>query len=247
MPETIGGARAAPLSTVTRDLRLSDKVTEQLTEAITSGHFPIGSRLPSERELGDQLKVSRTVIREAVRSLAAMGLITVTAGRGVEVASDRKTSHVPTMRLIVKGFGEIDYGKVHEVRVPLEGQAAALAAARATPEDVARLREICERHAAHIERGNLTASGREDLAFHEAIAQLAGNPLLLAMYRSLAEVLNQVRTPARHNAEVAESGLRAHRWLLDCIANGNPEAARLAMERHLSEADRVWKGEQPAT
>lgn len=242
MPRSAAQTSTRKLASVPRDLRLSDKVTEQLTEAITSGQFPVGSRLPSERELGDQLKVSRTVIREAVRSVAAIGLVTVTAGRGVEVVSNRKSGGVSTMRLVVKGFGEIDYAKVHDVRVPLEGQAAALAARHAKPDDVQRLRAICDRHAAHIAKGNLAGSGKEDLAFHDEVARLAGNPLLLAMYRSMAEVLSQVRSPARHNAEVAEAGLRAHRWLLECIANGDPDAARSAMERHLIEANRVWGG-----
>jgi len=73
-------------------LRLPDKVAEQLTDAIMSDRISPGSRLPSEDELGEQLKVSRTVIREAVRSLAALELATVTAGRDVEVAVDPNRS-----------------------------------------------------------------------------------------------------------------------------------------------------------
>jgi GntR family transcriptional repressor for pyruvate dehydrogenase complex len=232
------------LNSVQRDLRLSDKVAEQLTEAIMSGRIPPGSRLPSERELGDQLKVSRTVIREAVRSLAALGLVTVTAGRGVEVAADPKAAS-SSMRLMVRGYGEMDYGTVHEVRVPIEVQAAALAAERASKKDIERLREICNRHAKHIEKGDLAAAVEEDYAFHDEIANLAGNPLLKAMYASLSEVLSEVRTPARHSAEVAESGLKAHRWLLECLAARDQTAARGAMEKHLAEAERIWRGEKP--
>jgi GntR family transcriptional repressor for pyruvate dehydrogenase complex len=232
------------LSSVQRELRLSDKVAEQLTDAILSGQIPAGSRLPSERELGDQLKVSRTVIREAVRSLAALGLVNVTAGRGVEVAADPKAAN-PSMRLMVRGYGEIDYGTVHEVRVPIEVQAAGLAARRATKKDIARLRKLCDRHAVHIANGDLPAAVEEDYAFHNEIATLAGNPLLKALYGSLSEVLNEVRTPARQSAEVAESGLRAHRWLLECMAAKDEVAARGAMERHLTEAERIWRGKKP--
>lgn len=229
-------------TSVPRDQRLSDKVVDQLTDGIMSGRLAPGSRLPSERELGDQLGVSRTVVREAVRSLAALGLVTVTAGRGVEVTADPKAASL-SMRLNIRGYGEVNYGTVHEVRVPIEAQTAALAALRATDADIERLRAICNRHAAHIEAGDLSAAGQDDLEFHDLIADLAGNPLLKAMYASLAEVLNDVRTPARHNAEVADSGLRAHRWLLECLANRDPVAARGAMERHLAEAERIWRGE----
>jgi GntR family transcriptional repressor for pyruvate dehydrogenase complex len=230
------------LGSVKRDLRLSDKVTEQLAEAIMSGHFPPGSRLPSERELGDQLEVSRTVIREAVRSLAAHGLVTVTAGRGVEVATDRHAGATQSMRLMVRGYGEMDYDKVHEVRVPIEVQAAALAAQRAKPEDIARLRALCDLHGEQIAAGDLAAAGQTDLQFHDEIAALADNPLMKAVYYSLYDVLKDVRSPAVHSTEIAESGLRAHRWLLDCIAAGDADAAKSAMERHLAEAERQWSG-----
>jgi GntR family transcriptional repressor for pyruvate dehydrogenase complex len=232
------------LSSVQREQRLSDKVAEQLTEAIMSGKLSPGSRLPSERELGERLKVSRTVIREAVRSLAAVGLVTVTAGRGVEVAVDQRAVASQSIRLMVRGYGEIDYGTVHEVRVPIEAQAAALAAGRASPEEIELLRAICDRHGEYIAAGDLIAAGKEDLAFHDKVISLAGNPLLSAMYLSLAEVLNDVRSPARHDAGVAEAGLRAHRWLLDCLAAGDEAAARSAMERHLADAERVWRGSQ---
>jgi GntR family transcriptional repressor for pyruvate dehydrogenase complex len=231
-----------PLTSVPRDLRLSDRVAQQLTDAIMSGQLAPGSRLPSERELGDQLKVSRTVIREAVRSLAALGLVTVTSGRGVEVANDPQSA-TPSMRLTVRGYGEIDYSTVHEVRVPIEVHAAGLAAKRAGEDDVQRLRDICDRHAEYIAKGDLAGAVKEDLAFHNEIASLSGNVLLKAMYASIAEVLNDVRTPARHKVEVAESGLRAHRWLLDCLAAHDEAAARSAMDRHLADAERIWRGE----
>ena len=64
------------------------------------------------------------------------------------------------------------------------------------------------------------------------------------LYQSLAEVLKDVRSPVQHNADVAEMGLRAHRALLDCIAANDGEAARSAMDRHLSEAARQWRIEQ---
>ena len=233
-------------NSITRDERLSDKVTRELGQAIEGGRFKPGDRLPSERELGDQFQVSRTVIREAVRSLAATGHVTVTAGRGVEATYDSKAVAARSMRLIVKDFGELEYSAVHEIRVPIEVQAAGLAALRASDEAIGRLRDICDEHERCIAAGDLQSAGAADLEFHDQLARLAGNPLLLAMYQTLAEVLKEVRTPALHSAEVAESGLRAHRWLLECIAARDPAAARGAMERHLSEAERIWRGEPPA-
>src|SRR5580658_7923454 len=92
-----------PYNSVARAQSLSDKVAEQLTEAITSRRLPPGKLLPLERDLGEQFKVSRTVVREAVRSLAARGLVRVTAGRGVEVIEGSSDNVAASMRLMVRG------------------------------------------------------------------------------------------------------------------------------------------------
>jgi GntR family transcriptional repressor for pyruvate dehydrogenase complex len=231
---------------VVREGRLSDRVAAQIADAITTGKFSTGARLPSERELCGMFDVSRTVIREAVRSLLGSGLITVTAGRGVEVSYDPDAPKPLPNRLSVKDLGELEYSTVHEIRVPIEVQAAGLAARRAKPEEVDRLRAIVDEHEGHIAAKDLEAAGISDLAFHDEVARLAGNPLLLSMYKTLTDVLEVVRTPVRRSAEVAKSGLRAHRWLLECIAAGDANAARGAMERHLAEAERIWSGELPA-
>src|ERR1700737_2664008 len=125
-----------PFRSVARAPSLSDKVAEPLTEAIVSLQVRPGERLPSERDLGEKFKVSRTVVREAVRSLAARGLVRVTSGRGVEV-SEVDSGHVAaSMRLLVRGREGLDYGKVHEVRTAVEVQTAGLAAQRAQPENL---------------------------------------------------------------------------------------------------------------
>lgn len=226
---------------VTRDARLSDKVTRQLSDAIEGGRIPKGERLPSERELGEQFQVSRTVIREAVRSLIATGHVAAKAGRGVVVSYDPAGARAQTMRLIFKDYGELEYSQVNEIRMPIEIQAAGLAALRASPEDIAELRRICDSQAAHIETGKLEGSAADDLAFHHHIARLADNPLLLGVYETLAEVLKAVRRPILHDIDVANAALREHRWLLECIAAGDPNAARGAMERHLLEAQQNWQ------
>jgi GntR family transcriptional repressor for pyruvate dehydrogenase complex len=230
-----------------REGRLSDRVAAQITNAITSGKYKRGARLPSERELCAVFDVSRTVIREAVRSLLGSGLITVTAGRGVEVSYDPDAPKSLPMRLNVKDLGELEYSTVHEIRVPIEVQTAGLAALRASEAQVEGLREIIEAHEKHLDDGDLEAAGKTDLAFHDELARLASNPLLLSMYKTLTEVLEVVRTPARLNMNVAKAGLRSHRWLLECVAAGDVNAARGAMERHLAEAERVWSGQLPAS
>lgn len=230
---------------VSRERSLSDKVTEQITEAIISRQVRPGERLPSERELGARFNVSRTVIREAVRSLVARGLVRVTSGRGVEVSEVGSGNVAASMKLLVRGY-ELDYEKVNEVRSAVEVQTAGLAARRARPEDVERLRQLCDEHQASLDRGDAEAASEYDFQFHSELTRAAGNELLIAMLDSISDVLREVRHQAMVQPHVSEDGLKAHRRILKAISAGDPKAARDAMARHLADAERVWRGETAA-
>jgi GntR family transcriptional repressor for pyruvate dehydrogenase complex len=227
---------------VSRTPSLADKVAEQLTEAIVSRKILPGERLPSERDLGEKFKVSRTVVREAVRSLVARGLVRVTSGRGVEVSEIDGSNVAASMRLLVRGHEGLDYGKVHEVRTALEVQTAGLAAERARPEDVARLRQLCDDYQRSLEQRDFATASELDFQFHRELTRATDNELLLAMLDSIADVLREVRTQGITRPHVAEEGLRAHLRILKCVSSGKPEAAREAMSEHLAEAERVWRG-----
>jgi GntR family transcriptional repressor for pyruvate dehydrogenase complex len=241
-PRPVPETSSHPFRSLSRAPSLSDKVAEQLTDAIVSKQIRPGERLPSERELGDQFKVSRTVIREAVRSLAAQGLVRVTSGRGVEVNEFGSDGVAASMRLLVRGHEGVDYGKVNEVRTAVEVQVAGLAAQRARPQDLQRLSQICDDHQNSLEKGDLAAASEFDFQFHRELTRSADNELLLAMLDSIAEVLREVRYQSMAEPHVGEEGLKAHRRILKCVKSGNPQAARAAMAEHLAEAERVWLG-----
>jgi len=227
---------------VAREPRLSDKVSELLTDAIVSGKYRPGDRLPTERELGDQLGVSRTVVREAVRSLAARGLVTVTSGRGTEVSAINSGTVAASMRLLVRGHEGLDYSKVHEARTAVEIQAAGLAALRANPEDLTRLRQLCDDQERSLEADDLGAASEHDYQFHRQLSKASGNELLLAMLDSISDVLREVRNQAMALPHVGEAGIKAHRAILKCVIARDFDASRKAMQKHLAEADRTWRG-----
>jgi GntR family transcriptional repressor for pyruvate dehydrogenase complex len=230
-----------PFRSVARELNLSDKVTEQLTEAILSRQIPPGEKLPSERALCEKFKVSRTVVREAVRSLSARGLVRVTSGRGVEV-NELGSGHVAdSMRLLVRGHEGLSYGKVNEVRTALEVQTAGLAAQRITTAGLAQLEQICDDHERSLQEEDLAAAGEFDFQFHRELTRAADNDLLLGMLDSISDVLHEVRHQALTRPHVGEEGLRAHRRILKAVKSGNVNASREAMAQHLAEAERVWR------
>ena len=134
------------------------------------------------------------------------------------------------MRLFVRGRKDLHYGKVHEVRTAVELQTAGLAAARATPEDVARLRQLCDDYQKAIEADDLPRASELDFQFHQELAKASGNELLVAMLESIADVLREVRNQAMRHPGVAEAGRKARR----------------AMEKHLAEAEQHWRGGWPA-
>ena len=235
--------RASPyvFSKLTRTPSLPDRVAEQLTEAIVSRQLRAGDRLPSERELCKKFKVSRTVVREAVRSLAAQGLVGVTSGRGIEVNEINGGTIAASMNLLVRSHEDFDYGQVHDVRHALETLTAGLAAKCARPEDLKRMNALCTEHERCLEARNISGASEADFQFHRELARASGNEFLLAVLDSISGVLREVRTQAIAEPNVGEEGLRAHRRILKAVSSGNSEAARTAMAEHLSDAEHVWR------
>lgn len=237
----------SPIRTLHRAPKLSDTVAEDLTEAILSRRLPHGARLPSERELGERFGVSRTVIREAVRSLAARGLVRVTSGRGVEVTRLDGDLVSQSMKLYIRGQERFDYTLVQEVRLALEVQTAGLAAERADESQVHRLAELCEAMEDALPKGKWKTIGRLDFEFHRTLTEATHNELFVLMLDSISDVLQEVREQAMQHPGVAEVGLAAHRDILRRVAEHDAAAARQSMLSHLRDAEAVWRRIYAAT
>jgi GntR family transcriptional repressor for pyruvate dehydrogenase complex len=222
---------------VQREPRLSDKVADMMLETILSQRLAVGDRLPSERELGEQFGVSRTVVREAVRALVAKGLIEVRSGSGLRVAAVGAANVSESMGLFLRG-ATLDFAKVHEVRKMLEVHIAGVAAERRTAEDVAEMTGVCEQMEAAMD--DVGQASLHDLEFHRAIARATHNELYLVLLDSIGHPLVDIR---RENLS-AGSGpdtVRLHRAILDRITAGDPAGAQAAMSEHLDSVEEFWK------
>jgi GntR family transcriptional regulator, transcriptional repressor for pyruvate dehydrogenase complex len=206
---------------------------------IASRRLKPGDALPPERELGKQFGVSRTVIREAVRALKGKGLLEVRSGSGVRIVAADESTVRESMRHYVRG-SMVDYSKVDEVRRVLEVAAAGLAAARATPGDIANIDDTIERFT--NECSDLEASVQIDIEFHRAVATATHNELFLVLHDSIGEMLVEVR---RRNLSRGRNERRLvvemHRRIREGIAAHNPEAAQDAMRDHLGHVQATWK------
>ena len=222
-----------------REARLSDKVTEAILASISAGALKPGDTLPTERELGEQFGVSRTVIREAVRALSAKGLLEVRGGSGVRIVAVNEETVRESMRHFVKG-SELDYAKVDEVRRVLEVAAAGLAAERATPEDIARINETIEQMDNSCE--DIESTVQFDIAFHRALATSMHNELFLVLHDSMGEMLLEVRRRnLSRGAERRRLVVEMHRRIRDAVAAHDPVAAKAAMVDHLGAVQESWQ------
>lgn len=241
------GERFEPL---VRAERLSDVVANQLLESIVSQRMTAGSRLPSERELGEQFHVSRTVVREAVRHLAAKGVLEVRSGSGARVARVDLSSVSASLSLVLRRQG-LDYAQVNEVRMTIETRAACLAAQRAEPADVETLRASCDRLAAAAARATskpgdwVEEVAVEDVEFHRELARATHNPLYLVMLDSIGGVLLDIRRATVGIDGRAAQGVDHHRRILEHVASGDYVKAEIAMRDHLEEAEEAWRALDP--
>jgi GntR family transcriptional regulator, transcriptional repressor for pyruvate dehydrogenase complex len=241
---TSGAARSRPGFSPSRVQRPREQIEAQLREAILSGTFRQGDKLPSETALAEQFSVSRTTVREALRSLASEGLIAkvpgVAGGSFVQSVDHRALSGVlgDALQNILR-LGSITAEEVHGVRELLEPPAARLAAEHRTPEHLEVLESVLQR-----ERGTTVedpAVPELDISFHSALAEASGNRLLASVVAALHRVARPV-TALDLSPEIGRDTVRQHVAVVDAVRAGDGEAAAAAMTEHLAYLRSVSRG-----
>lgn len=222
-------------SKVSGPVRLADQVAAILSEEIESGRLAEGDQLPTEVALVKQLGVSRTVVREALSRLRNAGLVEPRQGLGVFVLPRR------TRPLDLEAEAADTKARVLqivEVRRAMEGEAAHLAATRATPRDLARMREALDAIDSAVAAGG--DGVEEDLAFHRTIAESTGNAVMVSTVRYLGEVMRGgIRVTRANEArrdDFIEAVRQEHHAILAAVEAGDTEGARAAARRHMEHA-----------
>jgi DNA-binding FadR family transcriptional regulator len=210
---------------------LSDQVFHWLLGRIQSGQWPVGTRLPAEPQLIEESGVCRSTLREAVRGLVHAGLVEARHGSGTYVVSTTGIEAAFKRRLDAAGALEI-----LEVRRALEVQAAGLAAARRSPEELARLETTLAQLHEAAERRDMPAFVDLDLAFLLGVVEAGRNRLLVDLYRDLEAPLRELFVATVSQAPFHDMQRRIHAPLLDAIRAQDTMAAETAARRHL---DRV--------
>ena len=225
-----------------REAGLADRVADHMTERVLDGTLKRGNRLPPERILAEQFGVSRTVIREAVRTLVSKGLLETRGGSGTYVRSPDPAAVAESMSLLLRlhhGNTAIPYDKVHEVRLVLEVEIAGLAARRAQPDDLRAMeRELERQRGADADRAAYVAS---DVAFHAALAAAAHNELFPVLLNSISDVMAEVRQLGFGVPSTHEAAIMHHERILAAVTARDAPAAVRAMKAHLRDSERVLR------
>jgi len=223
-----------------REGSLSDRVAEHIMERMLDRTLSGGTRLPSERLLAEQYGVSRTVIREAVRTLSSKGLLETRGGSGSYVRRVDATTAGPFMAFLLRlnhGGAPVPYQKIHEVRRMLEVEIVALAAQRATSEDIEALQRAVKRHR-HAEDPSVAASA--DAAFHAMLALATHNELFPVLLNSISNVMTEVRQRGLMVADSSLIAVEQHAQILEAVIAHDVVAASEAMAVHLHFSKQVY-------
>lgn len=203
------------------------QTVRRLQADITSGRWPINGRIPTEAELAAELGVGRSTVREAVRSLAHLGMLEPAPGRGTFVRS------LNPVRGVLSDFASThSWRDILDVRRALEVQAAELAARRCTPESLARLRDS---HEADVRGGASAERGRTPGQFHAVLVELADNALLSELYTALMTTLRRgVREGKLVNRQGDAARRTEHAALLIALENRDAAKAGEIAAEHAS-------------
>ena len=195
--QTINGspklARAGeyPVYKVVRTSRLYEQIVQQIEESVLNGSLKPGDQLPAERDLAQRLGVSRTAVREAVKTLREKGLVEAYSGRGTFVTDGTSQAARQSFDLMVKIGQQEGSPHLAELRLILEPGIAAMAAERVKDEDLTAMRDAV----AVMERSQKDPEAyiEADLDFHLALAEAVANPLILSLIDSIVGLLREQR------------------------------------------------------
>jgi GntR family transcriptional regulator, transcriptional repressor for pyruvate dehydrogenase complex len=221
-----------------RASRLYEQIVEQVEDSILKGVLKPGDQLPPERDLAQRFGVSRTAVREAVKALREKGLVEAYTGRGTFVTNGTSQAMRQSLDLIIKISQQEGTLHLAELRRILEPEIAALAVPRIEEQLLATMREsvasMDRSIRAHDPEGYIEA----DLDFHLALAEAAGNPLILALIDSIVGLLREQRSRIFKVDGGPERGQFHHKRILKAIEEHDAKAARAAMLAHL---EQVWQ------
>jgi GntR family transcriptional repressor for pyruvate dehydrogenase complex len=224
-----------------KSTRIYEEIVRQVKQLIAEGKLKSGDRLPPERDLAEKFMVSRTSVREALRALQSRGLVEIRAGEGAFIRDISVDELIEPLALVILPHRE-SVGELFEARRLLEPAIAALAARRATREELAEMERILDEQAKEVAQGRTGVA--QDTALHSAIANSAHNRAITRIVSALMDLLTQSREESLHTPGRPTRSHADHRRVLEAIRRRDEVAAHRAMLDHLIAVERLVMGGQ---
>jgi GntR family transcriptional repressor for pyruvate dehydrogenase complex len=222
-----------PLSRTT----MSRDIVQMIIDMINTGKLKPGAKLPSEREMMEQLQVSRSPVREALTSLSLVGVLETIPGDGTYVSKHLRDEMIFDQLEWSRLLTMPDIIELIEVRDPLEIQAAGLAALRATPESVGNLHRVVERYLSCGE--DMQQAIEADRLFHQTITEMTQNHLLIQLMDLIWSVWRKNHEQGRLHFSVSRLLEQDYLEIVHAIEAGDEQRAREGMRRHLDHSRKI--------
>lgn len=221
-----------------RVARAYEQLAALLRERITSGDLRVGERLPSESSLAEQAGVSRSTVREALRTLQEAGLIERASPRVMVVASRTDDPVFRELRHALRRRN-VTFHHLHEALVTLDPELARLAAMRADASDVKAMRDCIA--AQHENMDHFKEWSRLDVEFHLMMAEMSANPALIIAREPITHVLLTTLHRFMDSTDMTEHATRYHVRICDEIEAGDGDTAAAVTRRHVNDFRIAWE------
>ena len=219
-------------SNTTSSVAVASQAARLIREWIEAGTYPVGSLLPSQRDLSEQLGISRTSLREALSTLQGLGLIISRPGKGMYVTEAAEANAGEAWRF-ADSHALTD---VYQLRYALEGFATRLAALVVQPEDLTALQTNLQSMQQCIEAADFHQASRLDFEFHMQIASISGNHAIADVLRGSGEVMQESQRLPFYKRGARHATCEEHAAIIHSLAQGHPEPAQQAMATHIVQA-----------
>ncbi|NSW92683.1 MAG: FadR family transcriptional regulator [Firmicutes bacterium] len=220
---------------------LAEEIIHSIRELIANGELKPGDKLPGERELAEQLCVSRACVREALRALALAGVLSIRPGDGTYLNENTSQYFSDILNTKLNFMLETnDFVQLIEARKIIESQLAKLAAKRATQEMISILEDSVIKMEKYFD--DLETFIREDVKFHVTISEAAENEILFQTLSTVRELLTDVQRAVSQIEGLRPRSLKYHKKIYECVRDRKFEEAARVMDEHISDVERtLWE------
>jgi GntR family transcriptional repressor for pyruvate dehydrogenase complex len=226
-----------------RKTTLYQSILDEIREAIKAGKLKGGDQLPSERDMAKLFGTSRAAVRQAIVAMEVSGLVEVKPGSGTYLKDINLNNYLEPLAYLIYGTeaGVLD---ILELRIALETEAAALAALRATSEDIEAMKKALEKEQQVMKADYMAIE--EDIAFHNTISKATHNQVFDKVMYTIRELLNCSFTEQRNKTwnlpDRVELIQKEHENIVQAIVERSPEKAQMAMRKHLTRLKTYLQG-----